>query len=136
MKEHIYKLTDDELKLVVGCTYSDEKVYPLTPEEVKRYIESWAFINTDYTGSLGVEYYVDIRIDGEWNKSDSKTRSCVEICEYDHTRQFVKLNKKNFSVWCKPQNGWTENKKYARHNLRPVDGINSWGKSWVTITKK
>tara|TARA_R100000734_G_scaffold15527_1_gene11674 strand:+ start:133 stop:546 length:414 start_codon:yes stop_codon:yes gene_type:complete len=137
MKKQIYKSTNNELKLVVGCTWEDEKVYPLTPEEVRQFIESWAFINTNYGRTdLGVEYYVDIRIDGEWNKSDSKTRSCVEICEYDDTKQYVKLNKKNFSVWCKPQNGWTINKKYARHNLRPVDGINSWGKSWITITKK
>jgi len=137
MKEQIYKSTDYELKLIAGSSSEREGVYPLTPDEVRQYIESWAFINTDYGRSdLGIEYYVDIRIDGEWSKSDAKRRNGIEICEWDKTEQYVKLKKKNFSVWCKPQNGWTENKKYARHNLRPVDGVTSWGTSYITITKK
>ena len=137
MKEQIYKSNDYELILIAGSTVSGDEVYPLTPDEVRQYIESWAFINTDYTGdTLSLEYYVDIRIDGEWSKSDAKRRNSVEIGEWDRTEQYVKLKKKNFSVWCKPQNGWTANKKYARHNLRPVNGIDSWGVSTITITKK
>ena len=136
MKKQISHLTDRELILIAGCSREGSKVYPLTPGEVREYIEAWAFINTDYRGEdgLGIEFYVDIKIEGTWE--NARTKSSVDIPEYDKPEQYVELRKKNFSVWCRPQNGWTQNKKFARYNLRPVDGINSWGKSYITITKK
>ena len=137
MKSNIYHSNHNELKLIAGDTSTfNERIPTLTPEIVRQYIESWAFINTNWTpNSVGGLYiYVDIKIDGTW--INSRSGYSVDIPEYDNTKQCVQLKRKNFSVWCRPQNGWTINKKFGRHNLKPVDGINAWGRSHITITKK